>query len=174
MFRDDADRLVFLGLMQKHLIENDDPDSLTRTYDVQIVAYCLMGTHFHLLLFQGEDLDAITGYMRSVGTAYSMYYNRKYKSKGHVFQSSFRASHINSDAYLAHITRYIHLNPRHYRSYAWSSYSEYVDQGSVGWVHPELVLKHSERGEPYERFVASYAEVDRRKQATELKDFLAF
>ena len=114
LFRDDMDRNYFVKLLCRHLVENYDEDSPVRAYAVEIIAYCLMGTHFHLLLYQEEDADAVTGYMRSVSTAYSMYYNKKYKSKGHVFQSNLRASHILQESYLAHITRYIHLNPRTY------------------------------------------------------------
>ena len=72
-----------------------------------------------------------------------MYYNRKYKSKGHVFQSSYRASHIDREAYLAHITRYIHLNPRSYRRYRWSSYGQYIGE-KEGMAHPERVHSRSQ------------------------------
>ena len=156
------------------MAENFDPDEPVRVYSVEVVAYCLMGTHFHLLLFQRDDLEAVSGYMRSVGTAYSMYYNRKYKSKGHVFQSSFRASHINNEPYLAHITRYIHLNPRSYVSWPWSSYSEYVGKRRDSWVHPELVLEDIRIGKKYAKFVADYAQTDRRKQTSELANWLPF
>lgn len=174
LFRDGVDRLVFLEFIAKHLLENDNPEDQVKTYPVQIVAYCLMGTHFHLLVYQYDDPAAITGFMRSVGTAYSMHYNSKYKSKGHVFQSSYRASHVNNDAYLAHITRYIHLNPRNYKTWDWSSYLHYVGQKyRYDWIHPELVLDDAELGSRYEKFVEDYATVNRREMAAELQDSLA-
>lgn len=172
LFRSDEDRSYFASLLQKHLAETEQPEGeMTRVYPVEVVAYCLMSTHFHLLLYQEEDVEAISGYMRSVGTAYSMYYNRKYRSKGHVFQSSFRASHILHEAYLAHITRYIHLNPRYYASWQWSSYRAYVGD-HLPWLHPERVLDMPP--EKYAEFVAEYGDVDKRKQYTEVKSFLAF
>lgn len=174
MFRDNDDRLFFLELLQKHLAEYEDPDNPVLVFQVKVVAYCLMGTHFHLLLYQDIDIDAITGYMRSIGTTYSMYYNKKYKSKGHVFQSTYRASHVSSEPYLAHITRYIHLNPRSYVSWKWSSYRRYVDDSDEDWVHPELVLGENELGEAYAKFVADHANIDRRKQATELSEHIVF
>ena len=174
LFRDTKDRTVFLILLQKHLrecLELDDYE--VRTYEVEIIAYCLMGTHFHLLLFQETDMDAISGYMRSVSTSYSMYYNKKYKSKGHVFQSSFRASYISNEAYLAHITRYIHLNPRRYETWQWSSYRDYVGETNTAWVHPERMLENRQLGQNYAKFVSDYAPKDRRNQHTELQDQLA-
>ncbi len=173
LFRDAADRVVFLALLQKHLAETDDPSEIVKRYPVEVVAYCLMGTHFHLLLYQEEETEAISGFMRSVGTAYSMYYNKKYRSKGHVFQSSYRASHINDEAYLAHITRYIHLNPRDYASWKWSSYLEYLGCRRTEWIHPERVLDDKEQGEKYAAFVSDYELTDRRVQRSELADLLA-
>ncbi|MGB4762633.1 MAG: transposase [Candidatus Saccharimonas sp.] len=173
LLRDSDDRAVFLQLLQKHLAENRDEESEVKTYLVEVVAYCLMGTHFHLLLYQG-DVEAISGYMRSVGTSYSMYYNKKYKSKGHVFQSSFRASHIDSEAYLAHITRYIHLNPHRYTKWRWSSYRHYIGLGTTSWVHADRVGVVNQTDQArYMKFVDDYAAVDLRRQKTELTDYLA-
>ncbi len=175
LFRDADDRIHFLSLLQKHLVETEasDAEDITRTYAVEVVAYCLMGTHFHLLLYQEEDTGAITGFMRSVSTAYSMYYNKKYKCKGHVFQSSYRASHVDNEAYLAHITRYIHLNPRNYETWKWGSYQDYIGNGNTEWVHPERVLNSCEIGERYAEFVRQYATTDRRVQKSAIEHLLA-
>ena len=174
LFRDDEDRQLFLDLLQKHLAELAQEDERTKTYEIQVVAYCLMGSHFHLLLFQPDEETAISGYMRSLSTAYAMYYNSKYKSKGHVFQSSYRASFVDNEAYLAHITRYIHLNPRVYETWKWSSYAEYIGARHDTWVHPESVLDKEQLGDWYQRFVAERADVDRRRQSSELTTQIAF
>ena len=172
LFRDDLDRHYFLCILKRHLagyVSDDDEDF--KKYEVELVAYCLMGTHFHLLIYQDQDPGAISGYMRSVSTAYSMYYNKKYKSKGHVFQSSYRASHINDEAYLQHISRYIHLNPRRYKTWRWSSYKCFVGKDKKDWLSVELVVEPSDT---YARFVEDYvAEADRRKQSSDLGDMLA-
>ncbi len=173
LFRDDEDRAYFLNLIQKHLIENDDQsDEDPKRFEVEVIAYCLMGTHFHLLLYQEVDPLAISGFMRSLGTTYSMYYNRKYKSKGHVFQSSFRASHVGNESYLAHITRYIHLNPRQYHAWKWSSYREYVGERDTPWVHADRLVDID--SEKYREFMREYSSQDLRKQKSELSKYLAF
>lgn len=158
IFRDDQDRNKFLSIIARHL----DPDETTtktdgceyEKYDIELVAYCLMGNHFHLLVFQESDPGALTQMMRSVATAYTMYFNRKYKQFGHLFQSAFKASLITNDAYLLHITRYIHMNPRNYLRYQWSSISVYLGEEAPGWLHPERInnMPTSE----YKMFLQSY------------------
>ncbi|NCU30903.1 hypothetical protein EOM57_03805 [Candidatus Saccharibacteria bacterium] len=158
IFRDDQDRNKFLSIIARHL----DPDDTTaktdgceyEKYDIELVAYCLMGNHFHLLVFQESDPGALTQMMRSVATAYTMYFNRKYKQFGHLFQSAFKASLITNDAYLLHITRYIHMNPRNYLRYQWSSISVYLGEEAPGWLHPERVNDMSTS--EYRMFLQSY------------------
>jgi hypothetical protein len=79
--------------------------------------------------------------MRSLMTSYSIYFNRKYRLSGALFESRFRASLITDDAYLEHITRYIHLNPRHWRDYEYSSLPYYLQQVEVSWLRPDRILR---------------------------------
>lgn len=173
LFGDGEDREYFLTLIQEHMssCESAEKGREYPKYDVEIVSYCLMGTHFHLLLYQEMDEQAMQGYMKSVSTRYSMYYNKKYRSKGHVFQSQYRASWIYNEAYLAHITRYIHLNPQKYETYRWSSYRDYVGSGDNDWVRNDLAGEM--RPEQYRQFVAEYADKNIRKVASELVGLLS-
>jgi putative transposase len=77
---------------------------------VDIGAYCLMPNHFHILITQTGKGD-ISKFMQKVTTAYVMYYNKKYKRTGSLFEGRFKAAHLNSDSYLKYIFSYIHLNP---------------------------------------------------------------
>lgn len=141
VFIDDVDRIKFLSLLQRYTVGlPDDIEGEYPQYDLEINAYCLMGNHFHLLLFQENEPLEISRFMRSVCTAYAMYFNRRHKLRGHLFQEIFRASHISDDAYLAHISRYIHLNPAQYRTYQWSSLPEYLGDRITDWVTPDRVL----------------------------------
>jgi REP element-mobilizing transposase RayT len=143
IFLDDQDRLKFLSLFARHLdhanTERKTDGSEYDKYDIELTAYCLMSNHFHALLFQENELTAATQLMRSVATAYTMYFNRKYKRHGHLFQSVFKASHIRNEMYLAHITRYIHMNPRSYIRYKWSSLSYYLGAEAPVWLHPDRI-----------------------------------
>lgn len=168
IFKDAQDKYKFLSLLQRYL-SNDSRFNTYPTYDIDLVAYCVMGNHFHLLLFQDDNPEAITQLMRSVSTAYSMYYNLKHKAHGHVFQSVFKAARITNESYLAHITRYIHLNPRTYLTYKWSSLPYYTGKPSPDWVQPTRLLDTS--CESYQAFLADY--VDRKQLLKEIKDQLA-
>lgn len=154
IFYDDQDRLKFLSLFSRYL---DDADQINYSYEkyaVEIIAYCLMGNHFHLLLYQEQDIDAISKFMKSVTTAYSMYFNRKYKRSGHLFQGVFRAARITNQSYLLHITRYIHMNPRSYLRYRWSSLRCYLGQPHETWLNPERVNSMSPAA--YKQFLQEY------------------
>lgn len=96
--------------------------------------------------------------MQSVMTSYSRYFNKKYKRTGPLFESRFRASLITDDAYLHHISRYIHLNPRFWRDYEYSSLPYYLQQDTVSWVRPERILNLFPDPARYEEFVADYEE----------------
>ncbi len=112
---------------------------------VDIGAYCLMPNHFHLLIKEKGE-NGITNFMRKLGTAYVMYFNKKNKRNGGLFQGKFGAQLLNNDNYLKYIFAYIHLNPikliepewkekgvasinkakNFLDHYIWSSYSAYV------------------------------------------------
>jgi len=77
---------------------------------VDIVAYCLMPNHFHLLIHERTD-GGISIFMKKLSTAYSMYFNNKYNRTGSLFEGRFKAKHIDDDNYLKYLLSYIHLNP---------------------------------------------------------------
>lgn len=158
IFPDDADKEMFLSLLARHL---DSADTTTRSdkipyekYAVELLAYCLMDNHFHLLLYQERDIAAVTKLLRSISTSYTMYFNKRYSRSGHLFQSVFKASRIDNEPYLAHISRYIHLNPEKFESYKWSSLGAYLDTTTLPWLHPERILAQSP--ERYEAFLHDY------------------
>ena len=77
---------------------------------VSIGAYCLMPNHFHLLIKELDE-NGISRFMQRLTTAYSMYYNTKYKRVGALFEGRFRSEHLYNDNYLKYMFSYIHLNP---------------------------------------------------------------
>lgn len=77
---------------------------------VSIGAYTLMPNHFHLLLHE-EEVGGISKFMQKLGTAYTMYFNKKRERSGGLFTKPFRARHVSNDNYFQHVVDYIHLNP---------------------------------------------------------------
>lgn len=118
---------------------------LTQKCLVDILAFCLMPNHFHLLLQQKQQ-GGITKFMRKLGTGYTNYFNQKYERVGHLFQGKFKAKLIKQRAHFIYLPFYIHLNPldliapewrkgklknfreavRFIKTYRWSSYHDYV------------------------------------------------
>lgn len=112
---------------------------------VEILAFCIMPNHFHLMLRQKVD-DGITKFMHKFGTGYANYFNLKYKRSGTLFQGKYKAVHIQKDAHFIYLPFYIHLNPldmaapewrkgeidniskavEFLESYRWSSYLDYI------------------------------------------------
>ncbi len=77
---------------------------------IDIGAYCLMPNHFHLLVRAKED-KSISLVMQKLQTGYPMYFNKKYQRTGGLFESTFKARHVDNDRYLNYLLAYIHLNP---------------------------------------------------------------
>ena len=84
---------------------------------VDILGWVLMPNHFHLILISHrsdlweKDYNPITEFMRKVSTSYAMYFNKKYKRTGSLFEGKFKSSHINEENYFNYIFSYVHLNP---------------------------------------------------------------
>ena len=77
---------------------------------VSIGVYCLIPNHFHILVREKTE-NGISKFMQKISTAYSMYFNKKYKRTGGLFEGKFKSQHIDTDKYLKYIYSYIHLNP---------------------------------------------------------------
>lgn len=121
---------------------------------VELLAFCLMPNHYHLLVYQ-VDREAMTKLLRSVGTAYTAYFNQKYEWTGHLFQGRYKASMILDDAYLQHISRYIHLNPEKYRQWEFSSLPYYLGAKRSSWLNPQPMLDLF-KGDSYSNFLSDY------------------
>jgi len=99
---------------------------------VEIVAYCVMPTHIHLLLKQVAD-NGITKYLGRILNSYSRYFNAKHHRSGPLWDSRFKNVLVASDEQLLHISRYIHLNPTSAdlvndpENWVHSSYHEYIN-----------------------------------------------
>ncbi|MFA5936297.1 MAG: transposase [Candidatus Paceibacterota bacterium] len=77
---------------------------------VDIGAYCLMPNHFHILITQKVE-NGTSKFMQKLSTSYSMYYNKKYKRTGGLFEGKFKSQHADTDQHLKYLFSYIHLNP---------------------------------------------------------------
>ncbi len=177
IFNDDADYRVFLNLLKRVLGEEVQKNRLHREYpnfhnDLELLSYCLMPNHFHMLIRTKNKPKLLAELMRSILTAYVMYFNKKNKRTGPLFGKRYRAVRITSDEYLWHISRYIHLNPldigQDYKKYPYSSIDYYTSKKSSDWVKPdEITDMFKEAKQDYGEFLKDY--LDRKEELKEIK-----
>lgn len=143
---------------------------------VEILAFCLMDNHFHLLVRQKTD-NGITEFMRKIGTGYTNYINKKYDRNGALFQGKFKSVHVEKDAHLMYLPIYIHFNPLDYEfkewrqgkikdtkkaleflaNYRWSSYQDYIGQKNFSSViSKDFILNRLGSEEKYKKEVTNW------------------
>lgn len=132
IYVDDTDRQSFLGIVA-HAMER---------FDAQVLAYCLMDNHYHLVLHTRQG--NLSRVMRHLNGVYTQHYNRRHGLTGHIFQGRFKAILVDRDAYLLTLCRYVERNPvaaglvEGAGDWAWSSYGAHV--GAVptpAWLDTE-------------------------------------
>jgi len=144
-------------------------EKYSRKFLIKISAFCLMSNHTHLLLKEGAD-PFISEFMHDFNTAYTMYFNLKHSRSGHLFEGPFKHILIETDEYLTHLSRYIHLNPtsaglaRKPEDYPWSSYRHYLGLEDLDFIDDEPILSYFPRKNPrkgYQEFVESRIDYQR-------------
>ena len=144
IFTSDGDRAQFLTLLSRSL----------RRYEGQVHAYVLLGNHFHLLV--GTPRANLSRWMHWLMVSYTVYFNRKHRKAGHLFQGRYQSLLVESGEYLLEASRYLHLNPvrgrllgagdpkerrGRLRGYRWSSFPGYAGLAEpAAFVTEDLVL----------------------------------
>lgn len=160
--------------------EKEIETSDTRKPLVDILAFCLMPNHFHLLLRQKKE-GGISKFMNKLGVGYANYFNLKYERVGSLFQGTFKVVLINKESQFLYIPYYIHLNPldliiidwrengvnkpklaiEFLDSYKWSSYRDYVGKSNFVGVlnkHPlnELFVNPENYRKEFKNFMEDF------------------
>ena len=148
--------VVMRGINRQTIFEDEeDNDRLIETLrkcrdtsGYRLLAYCLMGNHFHLLLkTEAEDLAQI---IKRVAGSYVYWYNLKYRRTGHLFQDRFKSEAVENDRYFIAVLRYIHQNPvkaglcDKAEEYKYSSCGDY-NSGSSGLLDIEYTYSIVDR-----------------------------
>lgn len=137
---------------------------------VQIVAYALMPTHYHILVLSHTN-KLSEHVMQPFATSYVKAVNRQQNRVGPLFQGPFRSKIVDNDAYLSHLTRYIHLNPvaagyvGSPGEWPYSSYRDYIGLRNGTLAHSDVVLQRFPTRTDYQTFVES--KIDERNVAFE-------
>jgi REP element-mobilizing transposase RayT len=138
IFQDPTDKRNFL----KRLAE------ILKGTETHCYAWALIPNHFHLLLRTGNEPVATV--MRRLLTGHALWYNRRHRRYGHLFQNRYKSILCQEDAYLLELVRYIHLNPLRARlvanlssldNYSFSGHSVIMDRRSNDWQDTGAVLR---------------------------------
>ncbi|MBU0548864.1 MAG: transposase [Candidatus Omnitrophica bacterium] len=155
LFRYKQDYRFFLQTIKKYLLK----------FKVNIIHYCLMPNHLHLVI-KAEKAEDLPKFMQVVLQVYAIYFRKKYRSYGFVFQNRYKSCFINKDSYLLECARYIESNPLRagittaLLEYPWSSFSFYakgIDNGIIKANNPlylELGKTEQERQQRYIDYVS--------------------
>ena len=150
VFRDPTDYETFLQVLS-------DTHTL---WGVEVLAYCLMGNHYHLCLrTPTANLGRV---MRHVNGLYTQRFNRAHRRDGPLFRGRYKAIVVEAESYLASVIRYIHLNPVQAKlvkapeAYRWSSHARYLTPRSVPpWLCVREVLDSIGPPRVFHEFVLS-------------------
>jgi putative transposase len=149
IFTDKSDRQEFLARLG---------DILSHTQTL-CYAWALIPNHFHLLLRSGTF--PIATVMRRLLTGYAIYFNRKHRRYGHLFQNRYKSILCQEDPYFMELVRYIHLNPlrakvvadiRSLDEYPYSGHSGLMGRAEHEWQDTDYVLKWFGKGVKDARF----------------------
>lgn len=155
VFAEDADFERYLA----------DLHELKDAFGVKVYAYCLMTNHVHLLLARDDSLAGLSQLMKTLAARATRYRNRLEGRSGTLWESRFKSSIVQSDAYLLACSRYIELNPvracmvAEAGDYPWSSYALRIGAApEQNWLDDDPCFKalgatDEERRRRYAEFV---------------------
>ncbi|HEY4511704.1 MAG TPA: transposase [Candidatus Paceibacterota bacterium] len=146
---------------------------------VSFISYCLNPNHYHHIMTPLVE-KGIESFMQRLGTGYTLYFNNKYKRSGSLFQGKFKASHIDSNEYLLHVSAYVNLNDKTHQlggsssKLVRSSWDEYRGIEKMGICNKDIILNQFKNSKEYEQFaLSSLIDIqERKKDQRELQDLL--
>ena len=142
-------------------------------YGFRVYAYVLMSTHVHLLVETGQV--PLSKVLQGINQRFTMYFNWRYGTVGHLFQGRYKAILCDKDAYLFSLVKYLHCNPVRAgmvgqpEEYRWSSHRAYLGQDRDGLVDTGLVLRMF--SEDLKRGRRLYREYMRKEEKIPKEDF---
>jgi len=128
IYMDDADRMQFLEILQES----------AEVYDFEVYSFVLMDNHYHLLIKTSKRNLSLL--MRQINSRYSMYFNRKYKRIGPLWQGRFKSWYVYDEQYLKSLVKYIEHNPikakmvQNVGEFTWAMSSKRVEMKRVNYT----------------------------------------
>ncbi len=143
--------LYFLKLLKKY----------SQKFQITIIAYCLMPNHYHFLLRQDGEIT-ISHFIGVLFNAYAQALNKQANRSGALFEGRFKDVHVDNDAYLLHLCRYIHGNPvkaglvTMLEEWPYSNFLEWVGERPGTLVDYDFINAFFPNRHDYKEFVLDY------------------
>ena len=141
--------------VDKRVVYKDEEDfhhflkllcSASLIYEVTVHSYVLMSNHYHLLIETSQE--NLSKYMKHINAYYAMYFNKKYKRSGHLWQGRFKSWFVTDEAYLYALVAYIEYNPikakmiKKLGEYKYSSYRAFGEkEEAIACMKESFVFK---------------------------------
>ena len=141
---------------------------------VEIIAYCLMPTHFHLILKQLKK-SGVSILLGNIENSYARYFNLAHRRSGPLWVGPFKNISINTNEQLLHLTRYIHLNPcssnivKYPHEWKFSSFREFIHNNAKDKMCNYFKYFDLSRNE-YKTFVEEF--IDQQKELELIKHLI--
>ncbi len=145
--------------------------SLIRSHNITLHNYCLMSNHYHLLIEITQP--NLSKFMRQLNMNYAIYFNKKYKRSGHLWQGRFKSWYVTDEAYLYTLMCYIEQNPlkagmvERLEEYPYSSYNHFLKAQTPACLSESWIIRHYRKDKEAIRKLL-YSEIDT-AQLQELK-----
>jgi putative transposase len=153
IYLDDYDRRTFLSRLA-YVVTN---------YEWECQAFCLMTTHYHLIVTTPKP--NIAAGMQYLNARYAEYFNGRHALSGHVFQGRYSSVVVESDEQLLSTHRYVALNPiragacAHPADWPWSSYGAVLGAQAFSFVRADKLLRHFGSGAAAVRELRHFVEL---------------
>lgn len=168
IFLDDKDRDDFLERLEKAISE----------VGCRCYAWALLSNHFHLLIRTGQR--PLSDLMRKVLSGYAIFFNRRHKRHGYLFQNRYKSILCQEEEYLLELVRYIHLNPiragivknmDELDRYTWTGHTALMGRQKRSWQNQEEILarfsaEKQEAVSRYRQFILDGIAMGRREELT--------
>lgn len=181
IFQDAQDYSVFVGFLKEYLSAPPSKSNTKKAFtvngktymgtphqpknyhdQVELLAYNLSPDCFHLLLRQNTK-GSLQSLLRSLGTRYSMYFNKKYARKGALFEGPYKSVAVKSERLLLNLTAKFHQED----NAQYSSASEYAGQTKSDWINANTVLNFAKNQNiNYKKYIQKFAKDENEKQRT--------
>ena len=145
VFLDKQDYSYFFKKMGEYFTKNK----------LKVSAFSLMPNHYHAEPANVRAKHQMSKSMRILGISYGMYFVKKYKKCGHVFQGTFKRKPLDTILDFVHVAKYIHQNPmglcfrkdlksriKYMQNYEWSSYRYYLNNINLKWLDKSALLRY--------------------------------